>query len=317
MYSNNESAELLSGLAGPDDGAVIKLDEDRALIMTTDFFPPVVDDPYEYGAIAAANALSDVYAMGGEPLLAINLVGWPDDLDTSVLGEIMRGGADKVVEAGACIAGGHTVSDSEPKYGLAVAGLANPGRIFRKGGIVSGDKLVITKPIGSGIITTASKEGEAEELHVERCLEIMSSLNGPAMRAAQELHPRINAATDVSGFGLLGHANEMAAQSGCGLIIDSKRVPWMDGAEIYAEAGKFSGGAIRNYDYFTKWIRFKKGLNKWQRLLMLDPQTSGGLMFSVDGDYVFEFIDRLEDRSVSGWIVGEAVAGGGGEIRVI
>ena len=317
MYSNNESAELLSGLTGPDDGAVIKLDEERALIMTTDFFPPVVDVPYQYGAIAAANALSDIYAMGGEPLLAINLVAWPEELDVSVLGEIMRGGAEKVIEAGACIAGGHTVIDSEPKYGLAVAGLAKPDRLLRKGGIVSGDKLVITKPIGSGTITTAAKEGEAHESHVEACLQIMSSLNAQAMRAAQDLYPRINGATDVSGFGLLGHANEMAAQAGCGLIIDSKKVPWMDGAQIYAKAGKFSGGAMRNYDYFTQWIRFEEGLEKWERLLMLDPQTSGGLMFSVDGGYAAELISLLEARSVSGWIVGEAVAGRGGEIRVI
>lgn len=317
MYSKLGPLELLSGLEGPDDGAVIKLDEDRALIMTTDFFPPVVDDPYQYGAIAAANALSDVYAMGGEPLLAINLVCWPEELDVGVLGEILRGGADKVAEAGACVAGGHTVTDSEPKYGLAVAGLVHPGKLLRKGSIVSGDKLVITKPLGSGTITTANKKGEAQVRHVEGCLEIMASLNGQAMRAAQELHPKINAATDVSGFGLLGHANEMAAQSGCSLIIDSMEVPWMDGARMYAEAGQFSGGATRNHEYFSEWIQFERGLNEWQRLLLLDPQTSGGLLLSVEGHYASELIRRLEDRSVSGWIVGEAVAGRAGEIRVI
>ena len=194
----------MAGLAGPDDAAVFQLDVDRALILTTDFFPPIVDDPYLYGAVAAANALADVYAMGGEALLAINVVGWPNDVESGMLASVLRGGADKVTEAGAFLVGGHTVVDSEPKYGLAVTGLVKPERMFRKGGATPGDTLVLTKPLGSGTITTAIKRGKATDAHTEACVSIMSALNRDAMCAAQAIHPSVHGATDVSGFGLLG-----------------------------------------------------------------------------------------------------------------
>ena len=315
-YSRLAPPELLAGLAGPDDAAVFQIDVDRALIMTTDFFPPIVDDPYLYGAVSAANALSDVYAMGGEALLAINLVGWPNDLDVGVLASVLRGGADKVTEAGAFLAGGHTVVDSEPKYGLAVTGLVKPERIFRKGGATPGDALVLTKPLGSGTITTAIKRGKATDAHTEACVAIMSALNRDAMCAAQAINPSVHGATDVSGFGLLGHVHEMASQSGCTIRVDWKKLPWMQGAAQYARAEYFSDGATRNSDFYGHWARFDLDLTDWQRLLLFDPQTSGGLLLAVAAASVSELLLELEKRDQLGYVVGEAVSGTAGEIIV-
>jgi len=307
---------LLAGLADMDDAAVYQLDEERALIMTTDFFPPILDDPYLYGSVAAANALSDVYAMGGEPLLAINLVGWPEDVDIGVLGTVLRGGADKVAEAGALIAGGHTVVDKEPKYGLAVTGLVRPEHVLRKGGAAVGDVLVLTKPLGSGIISTALKLGRAADVHVEACVDTMATLNRDAMFAAKSIHPHVHAATDVTGFGILGHAYEMASQSGCALRLDWAKLPWIEGSMGYAELTYFADGARRNFDFYGQWTGYDVELTDWQRLMLFDPQTSGGLLLAVAAESVTELLQDLEERGQIGHIVGSAISGAEGEIIV-
>ncbi len=315
-YSAMAPPELLAGLAGPDDAAVFQIDEEKALIMTTDFFPPLLDDPYLYGAVAAANALSDVYAMGGDALLAINLVGWPDNADTSILESVLRGGADKVSEAGAFLAGGHTVVDREPKYGLAVTGLVKPERLLRKGGALPQDVLVLTKPLGSGTITTAIKRGNAADAHVESCVGIMATLNRGAMQAAQSIHPQVHAATDVTGFGLLGHAHEMSTQSACGLRIAWQQLCWMEGAVEYARADNFAEGATCNANYYGQWVKCERGLAEWERRLLFDPQTSGGLLLAVAAESVVDFLRELEKRGQFGFVVGAAVGGRAGEVTV-
>jgi selenide,water dikinase len=316
QYARQAPSELLTGLAWPDDAAVYQLDPERALIMTTDFFPPILDDPYVYGAVAAANARSDVYAMGGEALMAINLVGWPSGLDGGLLESVLRGGADKVAEAGAFIAGGHTVADSEPKYGMAVVGLVSPDRILRKGGGTPGDLLVLTKALGSGTITTSIKRGKAIEGHVEACVRVMTGLNRSAARVAQSVHPSVHAATDVSGFGLLGHAHEMATQSGCSIRVDWEELPWIQGAVQSAKSDHFADGAVRNADFYGQWTKFERELANWQRLLLFDPQTSGGLLLAVEAEGVTELLLGLEKQNEVGSIVGAMVAGTAGEIVV-
>ena len=275
--------------------------------MTADFFPPIVDDPYLFGAVAAANALSDVYAMGGEAMLAINLVGWPSEVDASVLVSVLGGGAEKVNEAGALLVGGHTVMDTEPKYGLAVSGMVKPEQMLRKGGARPGDALVLTKPLGSGTITTAIKRGEAADGDVEACIDIMTALNRNAMLAAQAMHPYVHAATDVSGFGLIGHAHEMATQSGCTLRVEWERLPWMRGAIHHARQECFADGAIRNSEFYSSWTGYDLELAGWQRLLLCDPQTSGGLLLAVASECVSELVLELKKRGQVGYIIGEAV----------
>jgi len=231
MFAPADYPQVLVGLGSPDDAAVYRLDANTALVVTADFFTPIVDAPYDFGAIAAANALSDVYAMGGEPLLAINLVAFPRDLP-EVLAEVLRGGAEKAREAGVVLAGGHTIQDKEPKYGLAVIGLAHPDRLLTRAGARPGDALVLTKPVGTGVIVTASKGGLAEPIHLAGAVRWMTALSRTAGRVAVELGLR--GATDVTGFGLLGHAWEMAEASGVGMCIRLRDVPLMDGAREYA-----------------------------------------------------------------------------------
>ncbi|OLD84728.1 MAG: selenide, water dikinase SelD, partial [Ktedonobacter sp. 13_1_20CM_4_53_7] len=215
--------ELLVGLHTADDAAVYRVNDQQAIISTADFFPPVVDDPYVFGAVAAANALSDVYAMGGQVLMAINLVAWPDNLDIAILSEILRGGADIAAEAGAVIAGGHTVTDREPKYGLAVTGMVHPERILTKGGAQPGDMLILGKPLGTGLITTAHKREQVDESDLAAAVASMMQLNRKASEALQR--PGVHAVTDITGFGLLGHAWEMASQSLCGMRIEYNALP--------------------------------------------------------------------------------------------
>src|SRR5215469_1640861 len=210
--------DLLVGLGSADDAAVYRINDEQAIVATTDFFPPVVDDPFSFGAIAAANALSDIYAMGGKPLFCLNLVGFPDDLDSSILTDILRGGADKVRESGALIAGGHTVTDHEPKYGLAAIGLVHPLQVWTKGGARPGDVLLLTKPVGTGVVTTALKHEDAAEADVAAAVASMMTLNGAAAEALRQVGS-VHACTDITGFGLLGHALEMAEQSGVSLAV--------------------------------------------------------------------------------------------------
>jgi selenide,water dikinase len=272
--------ELLVGLKAVDDGAVYRVNAQQAIISTADFFPPVVDDPYAFGAIAAANALSDVYAMGGQVLMAINLVAWPEDLELDILGEILRGSADTVAQAGAVIAGGHTVTDKEPKYGLAVTGIVHPDHILTKGGAQPGDYLILGKPLGTGLITTAHKFDKVEAADLEASVQSMMQLNRRASQAL--LRPGVHAVTDISGFGLLGHAWEMAAQSLTNMRFQYDALPLLPHARHYAELGCITGGAHRNEAYLSPHVRIDERLDRFDRELLWDPQTSGGLFAAVD-----------------------------------
>ena len=235
---------LIVGLGEPDDAAVYRLSDEQAIIQTVDFFPPVVDDAYWFGAIAAANALSDIYAMGGEVLFALNLAAFPEDLPPEILSDIMRGGADKVAEAGAAIAGGHTVKDKEPKYGLSVTGIVHPQKIMTKGGAVPGDVLVLTKPLGVGCVTTALKREQAEQAHVDAAIASMTRLNRTASQLARSFGAK--SATDITGFGLIGHALEMAQASRVRFQFNWAALPFLPGALSYGEQWIFPGGAETN-----------------------------------------------------------------------
>jgi len=309
MFQAKDYPNLLVGLGAPDDAAVYRLNAEQAIIETADFFPPVVDDPYTFGAVAAANALSDVYAMGGVPLFAINLAAFPEDLPTEVISEILRGGAEKVREAGAAIAGGHTITDKEPKYGLAVTGLIHPEHIFTKGGAQVGDRLVLTKALGTGVITTAHKRDQVEAADLAAAAASMMRLNRAAAEAANEIKP--HAVTDVTGFGLLGHAHEMAHLSGVRFEIDYAAIPWLPGARRYAEAWIFPDGSERNEGYFGRWVTYTRALADWEQRLLHDPQTSGGLLMAASEALVPTLLEKLRAAGEGAWVIGAAAAGNG------
>src|ERR1700694_2623925 len=273
-------AELLVGINAADDAAVYRVNDAQAVISTADFFPPVVDDPYVFGAIAAANALSDVYAMGGQVLMAINLVAWPDDLDYAILSEILQGGADIVAQAGGVTAGGHTVTDKEPKYGLAVTGMAHPQHILTKGGTQPGDILILSKPLGTGLITTAHKREQVEERDLQAAIASMMQLNRKASQALRR--SGVHAVTDITGFGLLGHAWEMASQSLAGMRFDYDALPLLPNVRHYAEAGHITGGAHRNAAYLMPHVSMHERLTEIDRAILWDPQTSGGLLAAIE-----------------------------------
>ncbi len=268
-----------------------------------------MDDPYDFGAIAAANALSDVYAMGGEPIFAINLAAYPDGYGMELLGEILRGGAEKVREAGAAIAGGHTVTDKEPKYGLAVTGMVHPDRLFTKGGIRPGDHLILTKPLGVGVITTALKNSRAAAGEVEAAVTSMKRLNKTAAAIARK-YP-VRAVTDITGYGLIGHGHEMAHLSGVDLRIEYAALGWLPGAHRHAEAGGFPGGMGRNRDYFGTWARFDERLSEPQQDLLFDPQTSGGLLIAAAPDFAPHLLAALQAAGEAAALIGRADAGQG------
>lgn len=302
--------QLLVGLDSPDDSAVYKLSDDRAIISTMDFFPPVVDDAYDFGAIAAANALSDVYAMGGEPIMAINLVAFPDGLDHAILAEILRGGAEKALEAGVVVAGGHTVSDKEPKYGLSVTGQVHPEKILTKGGAQVGDLLILTKALGTGVITTALKNNRVQASHLQTAVLSMKRLNRDAARAVRDFD--VHAMTDITGYGLLGHAYEMASAGGVNFQFEFDAFWWLDGALLYAEEDIFPGGMGRNQDYFSQWVTFRDKFAEYQRNLLYDPQTSGGLLIAVAKNNADALLDRLiKNGDTASSIVGEVQPGNG------
>lgn len=293
------------GLDRADDAAVYRLNAHQAIVTTTDFFPPVVDDPYDFGAIAAANALSDIYAMGGEVLFAINLVAFPDDLDKTILREILRGGAEKVAEAGGVIAGGHSVTDKEPKYGLAVTGLVDPARVKTKGGAQPGDLLLLTKPLGVGVVTTALKRGIASTADVATAVTSMKTLNKQAAHAAQQA--QAHAMTDITGFGLLGHAHEMAHLGQVGFRFFLENLPWLPGAVQYGEAGAFPGGMARNLDYFGQWVTFAADIPLLMQDMLWTPETSGGLLTAVPPAQV----DTFKQLCSTAVVIGEVVPGDG------
>ena len=300
---------MLVGLSEPDDAAVYQFDAARAIISTTDFFPPVVDDPYDFGAIAAANALSDVYAMGGIPLMAINLVAWPDDLDKGILAEILRGGAETVKAAGAVIAGGHSITDAEPKYGLSVTGAVDAESIIRKSGARVGDRLILSKRLGTGVVTTALKRDIADPRHVAAAVDSMSRLN----RAAAELAQRhgVHAMTDITGFGLVGHALEMAKPSGVDFKLKMDAIALLPGALAYARQGVFPGGMARNRDYYRQWLSTEGQLAEHEYGLLFDPQTSGGLLMAVAAERAGALLDDLKAGGDDAFVLGEAIAGSG------
>jgi selenide,water dikinase len=310
-FGAEAASDLLVGLGHADDAAIYRLNDDQAIVATTDFFPPVVDDPYAFGAIAAANALSDIYAMGGDPLFCLNLVGFPDDLDTEILIEILRGGAEKVREAGALIAGGHTVTDHEPKYGLAAIGLVHPAHIFTKGGALPGDRLLLTKPIGTGVITTAAKAERADAADLAGAIASMTRLNGSAMRALRTLGGDLHACTDITGFGLLGHGWEMAEQSGVAIHITAENVPLLPGAWTYAAAGHVPGGTGRNRAAIDPHTRWEEGIDEVTRTLLCDPQTSGGLFAAIAPAGVEHALAALTEAGITAAVVGHVEEGSG------
>lgn len=290
-----------------------RINDTTAIIQTMDFFPPVVDDAYAFGAITAANAMSDVYAMGGEVILALNIAAWREDLPLELLTEIFRGGADKVAEAGAAIAGGHTITDHEPKYGLSVTGVVHPDHIITKGGARAGDVLVLTKPLGSGLITTAGKNQVASDAHLQNAIAWMSKLNRGAAQAMQEIGVRC--ATDITGYGLLGHAHEIAQASGVALQFNADALPVLDGALEYARQKQIPGGAGRNKLYLEDKIEFARTPDDERNEILFDPQTSGGLLIAVAAAKFDALTRALKSRGVEYWSVGHVVAGKGIQVH--
>ena len=302
----SDDPRLLVGSATADDAGVIRVRDDLALVQTVDFFTPIVDDPYDFGRIAAANALSDVYAMGAEPLSALNLVAFPlERLGAAVLSEILRGGDDVVRAAGALIVGGHSIDDPEPKYGLAVTGTVHPDEILSNAGGWPGDALVLTKPLGVGAISTALKRGRGDGL-LAPAVEVMTTLNAEASRAARAAGA--HAMTDVTGFGLLGHLRELTAASGLAAEIDAPAVPAIDGVEdLLRDGDTVSGGSRRNREYAETFTSFGDEVEEWRRRLVCDATTSGGLLVAIDPERAAE---------VPGAVVGRLAEGPAGAVRV-
>ena len=274
-----------------DDAGIFVLSDDMALVQTVDFFAPIVDDPYLFGQVAAANALSDVYAMGGEPLTAMNIVGFPSGkLPLEVLREILRGGQDKVHEAGALVVGGHTIIDEELKYGLSVTGRAHPKKLLTNAAAKPGDRLVLTKPIGTALLATVAKKGELPEAELTTLIDSMRALNATASRAA--LAVGAQCATDITGFGLLGHASHIARASNVTLTIRVDRVPLLPGARAAAERGVRTGGADRNLKYIESRVEWGKSSDV-DRVLLIDPQTSGGLLVALRPDLIAPYLSKV------------------------
>ncbi len=297
------------GLGKPDDAAIWKLDSTRALVLTTDFFTPVVDDPYDYGSIAAANSLSDIYAMGGQPFMALNVAALLPSLPPEINAEILRGGAEKCLEAGVVIAGGHTVQDKEPKYGLVVIGFVHPQKIISKGGVHPGDVLVLTKPLGFGVTTTALKQQKASPEDVAEVVGWMKKLNQEAGALAVEFG--LCGGTDVTGYSLLGHGSEMAAASGVHFRLELEKIPFVSCAQKYAEMCTFPGGAYDNRLYFGPHVRFAAHIPEEKQMLLFDPQTSGGLLLAVPQARKDAFLQRASEIDLPVWVIGGAVEGEG------
>ena len=309
--------DLLVGFETSDDAAVYKINEDVAVIQTLDFFTPVVDDPYTFGQVAATNALSDVYAMGGEPKIALNIVCFPEDLDPDILGEILRGGADKVREAGAVLVGGHSIQDDVPKYGLSVMGMVHPEKIYKNFGCRTGDVLILTKQLGSGIINTAVKAQMASPEAEAEAIRVMTTLNKKARETAEEF--TIHACTDVTGFGLLGHCSEMASASDAQIELHVKDIAWMQGAKEYAQMGLIPGGAYRNQRHAAALLD-TGDVDEVYVDLVSDPQTSGGLLMAVPEKEAGELLRALSraELGTEVSVVGRvAESGTGAGIRLV
>ena len=306
--------DLLVGAADGDDAAVLRLDDQRALVLTTDFFTPIVDDARDWGRVAAANALSDVYAMGGRPLMALNLTAWPAELPVELLAEVLRGGAEVAAEAGCPVVGGHSIDDPEPKYGLAVVGMADPARLLTIARARPGDRLVLTKPLGTGVVATAVKRGHTDPAAVAAAVAAMTTLNAPAAEAA--VAAGVEAATDVTGFGLLGHLHRMLRASGVAAQVDAARVPFLPGAAELAGAGFVSGGTRNNEAYLRDHVELEQGLPPVVATLLHDAQTSGGLLLAVAPERLGGLVDGLRGRGIEPAVIGRVLDGPPGRVGV-
>ena len=304
----SEDPNLLVGTSTSDDAGVYRLREDLALVQTVDFFTPIVDDPYDFGRIAATNALSDVYAMGGRPVSALNLVAWSiEELGSGMLGDVLRGGYDVATAAGVAIVGGHTIDDPEPKYGMAVAGVIDPDEVITNAGGRAGDVLVLTKPVGAGAVATSLKKGLASEDVLAAAVEVMTELNAAGSAAARAAGVR--GMTDVTGFGLLGHLHELALASGVSAVVDAAAVPAIWGAlELLEDDRAVAGGSRNNRRYAEEFASFDDGVDEVRRRLVTDAMTSGGLLVAIDPSRAAE---------VPGAVIGRLVEGPVGQIRVL
>ena len=315
-YARTEDANLLLGLDAPDDAAVYRITDEIALVQTVDFFTPIVDDPYEWGAIAAANAFSDVYAMGGKPILGLNLVGWPlEGLSFDLLARVLEGGADKAKEAGASIIGGHTIDDAEPKFGMAVTGTVHPDQIVRSSGAAPGMSLVLTKPLGMGIAATAIKRGMASPELSADAVSIMSVLNRGGAEAMIALGAA--AATDVTGFGLMGHLHTLLRLSGVAAEVWLDRIPVLEGIRALASEGVVPGGSRRNAGYYSEFVEFDSSIEEPDRMTLFDAQTSGGLLIAIDTPRETDLVEALNEAGTpAAAVIGRTTQGAPGEISV-
>ena len=301
------------GLGAPDDAAVYRLDGGRVVVISLDVFPPVVDGAEDYGAIAAANAMSDVWAMGADPVLALNIALLPADMPPAISAGILRGAADKVREAGAVIAGGHTMDQKDPAFGLAVVGLCEESALTTKGGLTPGQQLVLSKPLGSGLLTTAAKRELLPAGELAPAIAVMRRLNRDAARAARA--HGVRSATDITGFGLAGHALEMAEASDVGLEIDHPALPLLPDTMRWAGQGAFAGGAYNNQGFFASRVFFDKGLDEAQQMILFDPQTSGGLLLAVDAARLEALLADLRANDPGATRIGQVVEGRGMRVR--
>lgn len=310
---------VLVGSSTADDAAIYRIDDERALVLTTDFFTPIVDEPYDFGAIAATNALSDVYAMGGKPITALNIVGFPEaDLDVAVLGDILRGGAEKAREAGIDIVGGHTIKTDEPIYGLAVTGMVHPARVASNAGGKPGDVLVLTKPLGVGIVTTAAKQDRDPAGAIREAIRLMSTLNRAAAEAMAAVGAGAHACTDITGFGLLGHLRNVALASGCAATVRLADVPVLEAAWTYVRDGVAPGGTHANWRFLNEWVQYEGAVDKPAQLVLCDAQTSGGLLVAVEPSHADRLVSELRVRGAPcAAVLGTLEAGRPGSMRVV
>ena len=304
LPKGKQDPNLLIGYDSKDDAAVYQVSDDIAIVQTLDFFPPMVEDPYTFGKIAATNALSDIYAMGGEVKTALNIVCFPEQMDLNILGEIMRGGSEKVIEAGGTLAGGHSINDTDVKYGLSVTGVVHPKKIYPNNGGRPGDKLILTKKLGVGIICTANRVQEVSEEAMREAIASMTTLNKYAAEICRKYE--IHACTDVTGFGLGGHATEMAVASDRTIVIDTEKLPVLPDVEEFASMGLIPGGAYRNREFAEK-TGVKSVAELWREDLVFDPQTSGGLLAAVPERDVPEIMKRLDESGLQAGVIGEVV----------
>jgi selenide,water dikinase len=307
--------DLLVGLDTSDDAGVYRLSDDLALVQTVDFFTPIVDDPYDFGQIAAANAISDIYAMGGKPLTVLNIVAFPiSTLDKRILSDILRGAADKVQEAGATLVGGHSIDDKEPKFGLAVTGLVHPGKVRTNAGAKPGDRLILTKPIGVGILTTSIKKEQLSLEETKRVTQVMTTLNKTSAEIMQRFE--VHACTDVTGFGLIGHALEMAKGSGVGLTISQEGVPLLPRVRELADKGFVPSGTKSNYAHVQNEVTFPETMDQVDKWILCDAVTSGGLLISVSGEQADELLYELRQAGVEASMIGAVTEDHPGHIVV-